>query len=296
MKLTLKQLEVFVQVTKLETVSHAAQSLFITQAAASMALAETEKLLGFKLFDRQGRKLILNENGRELLPKAIEVLEKVNEIEHQFSESPNKLSIHLGASSTIGNYFLANLIGRFQNEFPNIQPSLSISNTEKVLNQIENFELDLGFVEGYEIRPKLNFHKWRHDRLVIICSPNHPLANKDKITKKDLQTTDWILREKGSGSRSVFEAAIKGKLTNLNIILELENSEAIKQVITSGVGISCVSLLAVKKMLWNQEIVALRAPFLNLHRDLFMVTIKNKQFSNSMLSAIDFWARFSLIR
>ena len=295
MQISTKQLQVFSKTAEQKTVSKAAEKLFMTQSAASMALSELEKSLDQKLFERQGRKLILNEQGIALLPKANEIVGRLKEIEEMFSvDSASHVSLKLGASSTIGNYFLPSLLGRFTEETMIRTPVLEIRNTQQILNSIENYELDFGFVEGHEIRESVQFFPWRKDRLILICSPRHELAQLEKITIEDLSRADWIMREKGSGSRSVFEGAIDGKLSNLNVVLELGNTEAIKGAVSSGFGMSCVSLMSVKKMLRNQELVALRAPFLNLHRDLYMVIHKKKYQSQVLRKAIEYWSRFSL--
>jgi DNA-binding transcriptional LysR family regulator len=298
MNITLRQIEVFVAVARCGSVSHAASELYLSQPAASMALAELEKMLGDRFFDRKGRKLHLNEKGRGLLPLSVEVLNRVDEIQNKFSQKSPTLSgvFKLGCSTTIGSYIVPPLLDLFIKQFPDIEVSMNVQNSELIINKILSFELDMAIIEGTCHNPAIEVMPWRKDRLAIFCSPKHPLATKAEITPEDLQKAKWILRESGSGSREIFETSLSGHINNLNVALELGNTEAIKSAVESGIGISCLSIYAIEKLLKHKELVELKTPFLDLSR-FYYILIHKKKYRNQLLnSCLQFWNEYSSVK
>ena len=297
MDVTLRQLEVFVAVARCGSVSQAASELYLSQPAASMAIAELEKLLGDRFFDRRGRKLHLNEKGRALLPLSVDIINRVDEIERKFSRKSNEQAgvFKLGSSTTIGSYVLPQLLNLFIKEFPEIEVSLDVHNSEEIIKKILDFELDMGIIEGTCHNSSIEVIPWRKDRLAVFCSPNHPLAKKKEISVDDLKKAKWILREAGSGSRAIFENAMTGVVDNLNVILELGNTEAVKNAVESGIGISCVSIFTLERSIKHQELVELKTPYIDLSR-FYYILIHKKKYKNQLLqSCLEFWNKFSSI-
>lgn len=277
MKITLKQLALFVAVAKNGSVTQAANELFLSQSAASMTLAELEGHLGKLLFDRIGKKLILNQQGKNLYPKALEVLARTQEIEQESlaKETGFSGSIHIGASSTIGNYLLPRIISQFITKHPKVSIKLAVANSNIIINELLKFNIDLGFIEGTCHHPEILIDAWKKDELMVFAAAKHPLAKKKKLVMADLATANWVLRESGSGTRTIFENAIYAKITNINILLELGSSEAVKQAVATGVGISCLSQLTLQEELAKKKLVALPTN-LNLKRTLYALIHKNK--------------------
>jgi DNA-binding transcriptional LysR family regulator len=275
MKLTFRQLEVLVAIAKYENMSLAAENIHLTQSACSMSLSNLEHQLGGTLFNRVGKQLILNERGRMLYPKAVNILIQVNELQSLMMDTQKNPIGHLiiGASSTIGNYILPKIISQFIRKFPQAKISLQVSNTEQIINKMLNFEIDIGFIEGNCYSLDLNVQTWREDRLIIIASPDHSLSNKKKISLHDLKRAEWILREKGSGTREQFEIAMKA---NILPYMEFSHTEAIKHAVMTGIGIGCVSELTVTELLKNKKLVYIPTPFLKLSRHLYILLHKEK--------------------
>lgn len=275
MKITFKQLEVLVAVAKHENMSLAAEKIHLTQSACSMSLSNLEQQLRGTLFNRVGKRLILNERGRILYPKAINILTQVNELQNLMADNQKNPIGHLivGASSTIGNYVLPKIISEFIGHFPQTKISLQVSNTEQIIKQTLNFDIDIGFIEGNCYSLDLNVQTWRQDELIIIASPNHHLSKKKKISLQDLKNAEWILREKGSGTREQFEAAMKA---NILPFLEFSHTEAIKHAVTTGIGIGCVSELTVTELLKNKSLVHIPTSFLKLSRYFYILLHKEK--------------------
>jgi DNA-binding transcriptional LysR family regulator len=276
MKFTLRQLEVLVAIGRESSVSRAAEALSMTQSATSMALAELERQFNTRLFDRQGKRLQLNTEGRELLPRAMELLDRAQELESLLEGNSGAGSLRIGATLTIGNYLATLLIGDYMRKNPGSRVELEVQNTSAIVEQVAHFRLDFGMIEGDSHHPDLLITPWVDDELVIFAAPDHPLANKSDLQLQDLANEAWILRERGSGTRQVFDAALRHQLTNLNIKLELEHTEAIKRAVESGLGISCISRLALKDAFKRGSLVPLEIPGLDLKRQFNFVIHKQK--------------------
>lgn len=287
MKLTFKQIKVFIAIARMENTTQAAEALFLTQSACSMALTNLEEHLGVKLFERRGKKLILNDKGKLLLPKAINIIQSIEDAEALISlGEENKLTgqLIIGASTTIGNYILPKIIGDFAIQHAQTKLTLQVSNTKKIIRQLLKFNIDVGLIEGHCYHPDVNVTPWKQDELVIIASPGHALCRKKKILLADLKSTRWILREPGSGTREKIEEIMGSQL---NIFLELGHTEAIKQAVMNGFGISCLSKSTVEKALENHELVALKTPFLKLTRDFYILLHKQKQETELLTSFLN---------
>lgn len=276
MKFSLKQLNIFIAVAKTQNISMAAENLHLTQSACSMAINNLENQLNGALFDRHGKGLTLNDRGRILLPKAMNLMAQAEELEALMIEKNSRCltgKLTVGASSTLGNYILPAIIGQFMQVQPNMEIALRVGNTEQIIQQLLQFDIDLGLIEGRCDHSKINKTFWRKDQLIIIAHPNHPLANKRKINITDLQNARWILREIGSGTREKFAEITEGRIKPF---LELGHTEAIKQAVIANVGISCLSKMTVTKELKHKEIIELKTPFLKLTRDFYLLTHQDK--------------------
>lgn len=277
MRITLKQLEVFIAVAQLSNVTRASETLNISQSATSMALSDFEGQLGRKLFDRIGKRLQLNDTGRLLLPKALDAVSRVADIEQMATSNAALIGpLRIGASMTIGNYMMPGLIGSFMRAHPGAQLTLEVANTKQIIQALEQFQIDFGFIEGFCHEPNIEVLPWRRDELVIFAAPSHALAQKTKISEDDLAEADWILREPGSGTREVFDNAVLGKIHRINLLLEFGHTEAIKHAVESGIGIGCASRRTLEDALRTGSVVALPTPFLNLERELFVLIHRQK--------------------
>ena len=276
MKFSLRQLEVLVAIGRESSVSRAAEALSMTQSATSMALAELEKQFNTRLFDRQGKRLQLNTEGKELLPRAMELLDRAQELESLLEGKTGVGSLRIGATLTIGNYLATLLIGDYMQQNPGSRVELAVQNTSAIVEQVAHFKLDLGLIEGDSYHPDLEITPWVDDELVIFAAPDHPLSTCKHLNLHDVANQNWILRERGSGTRQVFDAAMRHQLTNLKILLELEHTEAIKRAVESGLGIGCISRLALKDAFKRGSLVPLEIPELDLKRQFNFVLHKQK--------------------
>lgn len=282
MKYSLRQLEIFVAVSKTEIVSRAAEALSLSQSATSTALSELERQFDLQLFDRVGKSLRINETGRQLLPRAVELLDRAHEIEALLHGHAGFGYMKIGATLTVGNYLATLLVARFLQEHPESRIQLQVHNTSTIVQQIVNHELDLGLIEGDTYHPDIEVQPWIADELVVFSAPDHPLAKASSVSIKQLLEEPWILREKGSGTRETFDRALHNNHSKLNIRLELEHTEAIKRAVESGLGIGCISRLALKDAFSRGNLVPLTTPDLNLGRYFYFLWHKQKYQTTGM--------------
>lgn len=280
MRFTLRQLEVFVAVGRGESVSRAAEQLGLSQSATSTALAELERVYDGRLFDRVGKRLQLNELGGLLLPQAMQLLDHAAEIDSLLAGRSGFGPMRVGATLTIGNYLATLLIGDFMRQHPGCRISLGVHNTAHIVRQVAHFELDLGLIEGDCQHPDLEVIPWIADELAVFAAPEHPLAvqyaQQQKISFDDLVGASWIVREPGSGTRQTFDYAMRHVQSKLDIRLELEHTEAIKRAVESGLGIGCISRLALKEAFRRGSLVELPVVGMDLARQFHFVLHKQK--------------------
>lgn len=270
-QLSPRQLQVFLAIARCGNVTHAAQQLHLTQPAASMALAELERQLGVTLFTRQGRRLVLNGEGRTALPLAQECVARWQELSSLFQlPSHGALELRMGASLTIGSYILPALLASFLTQQPQVRPQLRLDNSAAIVHAVAAGELDLGFIEGELQHSEVRLYPWREDRLVLHCAANHPLAGQS-LDWSTLLQLPWVLRERGSGTRQIFERACGPYAAQLRVILELSQPEALCQAVQAGLGVGCQSHYILASALATGQLQRLYAPELNLQRWFYVV-------------------------
>jgi DNA-binding transcriptional LysR family regulator len=272
-----RQLQIFVQVALHGSVRIAAEHLHLTQPAASMALAEMERQLDAPVFARERGRLRLNARGRELLPLAQELLERHAEFGRRGGEGAATLAgeLRIGASNTVGNYRVGELLGAFVRAHPHVAIRLRVANTATIAASMLEHSLDVGCVEGPITHPLLETRPWRDDLLVVCAPPDHPLARKRGLKPADFAGARWVLREPGSATRAISERALS-QLPPGETVLELDQIEAIKQAVVAGLGIACLPAVAVTDALATGKLKALKTPFLDLRRKLSLLLHRQK--------------------
>jgi DNA-binding transcriptional LysR family regulator len=244
--MTLEQLRIFVAVAEKQHVTRAASELNLTQSATSAAIAALEARYGIKLFDRIGRGIVLTQTGKDFLVEARAVLARAKDATRLLNDLAGlkRGSLSIAASQTVGNYWLPRRVQAFRAAYPGIELRLAISNTEQAARMVIEGSADLGFVEGEVDESLVSAKKIEGDALILAVGARHPWVNRAKVSAKDLPATSWVLRERGSGTRSMFEAALRHnglKLTDLQIALELPSNEAVRSAVEAGDGATAVS-------------------------------------------------------
>jgi DNA-binding transcriptional LysR family regulator len=272
MPLTLRQLEIFEKIASTGSVTRAGEELLLTQSAVSMALSQLEQLSVTPLFERSGRRLFLNDSGRQLLKDARAILLSVKGVEQQLQGDSGQLvgELLVGGSTTIGNYLLPALLGDFARQYPKTRVQLQVGNTQQVAEWLEAGDLDVAFVEGPCHSRGLVAVHWRDDELVVVTGPEHSWAREKSASAKMLALAPWIMREKGSGTREIFEDAMDKAGVSYAIALEFGHTEAIKNGVASGLGVSCLSRIAVHRELEHGWLAEVETPLV-LRRSLTLL-------------------------
>jgi len=279
MNITLKQLTVFTATARLEGITKAAQELCLTQSAASQSLKELESILGYELFSRFGRKLAINEQGKDLLNKANQMLALQAQIQQPQNNTLQGV-LNVAASVTIGSYVMPELLANFVEKHPLVEPKLFISNSEGVIARLMAGQAHIGLIEAPISHQQLLISPWCDDQLAIFCSQHHPLAEQEKLTIKQMSAQRWILREHGSGTRSVFISAMQQQGATVNNSMDLARQEAIKQAVKAKLGLGVLSYLSIKQELTFGLFKQLQTP-LNLNRQFSIA--QSRHFINNPL-------------
>lgn len=285
MRFTLKQMRIFLAVAKYENISRAAESLHMSQSAASEALLNLEHTYEVKLFDRERNRLSLNAIGQTLRREAENLLTHCQSFEELLKQHKNVGHIKVGASFTIGNHLATRYLASYLEEYPEADVRLDIANTPEVVTKVLNYEVDIGMIEGEVQHRDLKLIPWREDELVVFCAAKHPLAKKKTLHTEDIKDALWILREPDSGARQTFESALAGLSPHINIYLEFKHNEAIKNAVEAGLGIGCLSQIVLQKDIANGDLVPLKLPKRDMRRTFYFALPKKRVHSE----AVDSW-------
>lgn len=300
-RLSLRQLQIFCEVAASGTTAAAAESIALSQSATSAALLELEHLLDLPLFERIGKRLQLNDNGRALLPQARALLDGAQSIERWSRDRESQIGLlRIGASTTIGNYLLPDLVAEFRASLPSagrhgLQLQVTIANTEAVARQVAAFELDLGLIEGPCHEPELLVQPWLEDQLLVVAAPHDPIVPRrarSPISLPALSKATWLLRESGSGTREIILQLLTPHLHQLRPGIEFGNPEAIKRAAASGLGISCLSRYVVEDFLRSGQLVAPRTRLPRLSRHFYLLLHERKQPTRGLQRLIDYLQRW----
>lgn len=262
--MTLEQLRIFVAVAEREHVTAAARALNLTQSAVSNAVAALEERHGVRLFDRVGRGIVLNEVGRAFLPEARGVLARAQAADAALIDlgALRRGRLAIFASQTIAAYWLPTRLVAFHAAHPGVELVVSIGNTREAAQAVGDGEAELGFVEGEIDAPALVPTVVGSDQLVVLVRPGHPWATRRRLTAADLTTMPWVLRERGSGTRSSLEAALAQAGVDpamLEITMTLPANEAVLAAAEAGAGVAALSASVAEAALQAGRLV--RAPF-----------------------------------
>lgn len=279
MHLTLRQWQVFVAIADAGTTAAAGAQLALSQSATSAALNELESQLASLLFDRIGRRLILNPQGRALLDPARALLVAAADLERlagvgQIASGAQLLLLRLGASTTIGNYLLPSRVATLLADNPQAQVDLRIGNSADVVAAVQRLEVDLGLIEGPCHESGLQVLPWQRDDLVIVAARGTTPAHMEIAA---LAQARWLLREPGSGTREAVEQALLPHLHHFARAMQLGSTEAIKQAAAAGLGLACLSRHAVADLIALGTLVIVDTPLPPMSRQLWVVRHPGKR-------------------
>ena len=276
MRLTLRQMEIFLNVVASGHLTNVAKEMNLSQSAISMSIKEMENILGRPVFDRINKKLVLNEVGRAFYKEIDPIFKKLSDIEYEFQNSENKGMIRVGASTTIVDYLMPSIICSYMSSYPDVKITLKEGNTKEITEMIQSGEIDVGFVEGFVGGSDIIKEKIGVDELIVVTSQKE-LAKPYYID--ELAQKRWVLREEGSGTREVFLNYIKEKVDELNIFFELGHTESIKSILMNRECLTCISKISVEKELAEGKLYRVPVKNFECKRDFLMIYHKDKYHS-----------------
>ncbi|MBI4587969.1 MAG: LysR family transcriptional regulator [Candidatus Rokubacteria bacterium] len=272
----LRQLEIFLKVAELGSFSKAAEALFLTQPTVSEHIRGLEEELGVRLLDRLGRGAAPTKAGQLLQGYAQRILELHREARQALDQFQGRMSGELvvGASTIPGEYVLPALIGRFKEKYPDIAISLLIGDTQRVVDWILEGRVEVAVAGARIPHRALDYRELMPDELVIVVSAAHPWHAKKTVTLDEIKTEPLIVRERGSGSRYTLESALAEvglHLGAFRVAGEMGSTQAIKQAVKAGVGVSLISKRAVAEECHHGILHCVKVKDLRFSRAFYLV-------------------------
>jgi DNA-binding transcriptional LysR family regulator len=247
-----RRLQVFHAVAKHRSFTKAAETLFMTQPAVTFQVKQLEEHFNVRLFERGHGQISLTDAGQVVFDYAERILGLSSELDARMKDLTGQVAgpLLIGASMTIADYLLPQVLGEFKARFPSVVPRLLVGNSEMVQNQVAEHSLDLGFIEGDSLLPSLVTEVCCEDELELVCAPSHPLAKLQAVTPDVLAQHPYISREPGSGTREVADRYLQkaGAAADLlHPVMELGSPEALKGLASTGYGFAIMSRATVAK-------------------------------------------------
>ena len=255
-----RRLQVFHAVAKHLSFTKAAETLFMSQPAVTFQVRQLEEHFNTRLFDRAQGRIALTAAGAVALDYSARILALAAELDTRMKEMSGQLAgaLLIGASTTIADFLLPQVLGEFKSRHPGIVPRLIVANSEIVQARVAERALDLGFIEGVSHLPSLMTEICCEDELQVVCAPSHPLAQLTLILPKALTEHAYVGREQGSGTRQVIDRYLQTvgvPPDALSIFMELGSPEALKGLVATGLGFAIMSRVSVAKEIRLGELV-----------------------------------------
>ncbi|MFB0505452.1 MAG: selenium metabolism-associated LysR family transcriptional regulator [Thermodesulfobacteriota bacterium] len=278
------QLKIFYAVTRKKSFTMAARELFLTQPAVTIQIQKMEKEYETKLFDRVGKKIFLTESGKILFSYAEKILALFAQAEEALTDvkelKSGKLSI--GASATVGSYYLPKIFEVFGKKYPKIEIEMNVTNSYNVVEDVLTFKNDLGFVGRLHHLERLVVIPVLEEELVLIVPPDHPFGHKEEVFLEDLSGQPFISREMGSATRELVEEGIAKRGVSVKVVMVLASNEAIKRAVEDGLGISIISKYVVQKEVDQGLLRMFTLADERIIRKFFIIYHEDKYLSNTL--------------
>ena len=278
----LRRLEVFSKLMAVRSFSRTAEELGLTQPTVSGHIKTLEEEIGLRLFDRYGRKVLPTSAAVVLLEYAQRMLELRVEAEYALDQFKGKMSgrLKLGGSTIPGGYILPVMISGFRKKYPEARLNLVLGDTQAIVNRVMGGEIEIGVVGARVAYDELEYTPLVQDEMVLVMQPDHPWAeNHAPISVRDLASVPFVIREKGSGTRTAMLAALGAHqmgVNDLNVVAEMGSTESVLQGVKAGLGVSILSRLALAEEVRFHLVKVVPIPDLDLCRKFFVVAHKKR--------------------
>lgn len=280
------RLRTFLAVRRHRNYTRAAEEVFLTQPAVSRQVRQLEEELGVRLFEQIGKSLFLTDAGETLAVEAEKLLgamERTAEAVRSHS-SADRGSVRIGASTTPGFYLLPDLLGRFHHRYPKVALHYTVENSLKIEQKIVRNELDVGFVGAHLSSEELELTPLVEDEIVCFTSPSHRLAKVRHIDPGSIEEEMWVIREKGSATRRLFEHWLSSRKGAIRKAIELACPETCKALVRAGIGLSFMSVHGLCSEFRAKHLVRVPVTGMSLKRPIFLARHSEKRNSPVMES------------
>ena len=289
MHFTLQQLRLFEAVTRHRSYTRAAEEMHLTQPAISIQLKRLEQQVGLPLFETVGKKIFPTTAGDTMYAAACDILGRVAELKDAVETLKGEVKGGLQVSLvTTSKYFMPHLLGDFLNQYADVEPKLTFTNREQVLQRLYHNEDDFVVMGQVPDDEKLVAFPFLENILVPISHPNNPITKKKKLNLDDLLQERFLEREEGSGTRKALDRLIEGKGLQFEPYMELGSSEAIKQGVMAGLGVAVLSLHSIELELAANKLVILDVEGFPIKRPWYAVHLKGKKLSLVARTFLDY--------
>lgn len=284
--MTLRHLNIFVTVMRLESITKAAEELHIAQPSVSLAISQLEEHYGQPLFDRIGRRIYPTEEGKELYRYALRIVSLYEDMEKRMGNPDAHGTIRIGASITIGTCLLPHLSNVYKEMYPGQNILCSVARSLDIEAGILANTIDIGLIETQPEYEEIESIPFMKDKMCAIVSHNHPLASHSSTTLKELAQYPFLMREKGSAGRELLDGAYSLLQLPLSIVWESVSTEAIINAVNADIGVALLPELLIKEAVEHDKVVKLdlSAP---LERNLYIIHHHSKNISLSMKRFMD---------
>ena|SRR5690625_231935 len=271
-----QHLQVFIKVVERQNFSKAAEELLMTQPAVSQYIRTFEENIGARLLERTNKFVRLTKAGEIVYFHAKEIVGTYTRMQTLVDDLINHPSgpLSIGASFTFGEYVLPHIIANMQESHPEIQPAITIGNTKKIADYMIRHQLDVGIIEGHFTKEHhMHVEDFAEDYMVIVASPNHPLVKRhEQVKLSELMHERWVLREIGSGTREAADTVFEQQKVKPKLITSFGSTQAIKEAVGAGLGISLLSGWAIQRELRNGDLLIMDVDGLPFTRKFSIVT------------------------
>lgn len=274
--MTIRHIKIFLEVYRLENITKAAEHLHMTQPAVTRAIKEIEQYYGVRLFERFNRRLSVTESGKLLYVQALHIVDSFDVMEKDLRNWDTCGILRIGASITLGNYFLPDFICHFRSLHPNLRVEVTISSGGKLQQALLENKLDLALIEGGISESELIMEAFTGDCLRLILPPRHPLLSKQQVFLNDLVQYDFLLREKGSAGRTFLDNVFAVHGLKIRPLWESASTQAIIKAVSKDIGISILPELLVKQDIEAQTVFTREIIDEGFNRKHYIVWYKNK--------------------
>jgi LysR family transcriptional regulator, transcriptional activator of the cysJI operon len=285
--MTLRHFKIFLAVSELESMTAAAERLNMTQPPVSQCIAELEAYYGVALFDRIGRGIRITPVGMELRTYAANILQLAEEAERRLLDAHTGGPLRIGASMTVSSTILPPLLRRYASLYPSTRIDIVVDNTATIVDQLLKTTLDLGIVEGRCDGPAMLRSAICDDELVLVCPPGHEWADSGRIGAERLRGRRFFVREQGSGTREVFEAAMLSRGLSWESAGTVNNPDTIIRLVSAGLGLSFVSRRVVEGAAFSGMVSVIEVEDLRIVRRFNLVRHRDKRVTPAMAKLME---------